>query len=760
LGGIIEGVQITPLTLAGEDLLTGLNEPQREAVLFGDGPLLIVAGAGSGKTAVLTRRIALLIRERRVSPFAILGITFTNKAADEVRARVEGLVGLPARQMWLGTFHSMCARALRRDAPLAGYKSSFTIYDAADSQRLIQYVMRDLDVDSKRFKPAQMHHAISRAKDELIDAARYAERASNWIERQVAAIYTEYQKRLKQASAMDFDDLLGVMVQVLREHPEILQHYRQRWSHILVDEFQDTNGVQFELVRLLGAPGGNVCVVGDMDQSVYAFRGADYRNLARFEEAFPSARVVTLEQNYRSTGNILSTANALILNNRARKPKNLWTDSHAGEPVTEYRAENEHDEAAYIATEINRLRESDGHRYKDAAIFYRTNAQSRVIEEIFTRFGIPYRIVGGLRFYERKEIKDMLAYLKVLTNPSDAVSLRRIINTPRRGIGDRTVADLAAYAAVSGISLFEAVESAADLGTLSRRSLSALADFVHLIDELQKFRSENPELRRLVEITWERSGYMAELSTERTIEALGRVENLKELAGVAAEFEERFPDGTLDDFLSQISLVSEVDEYDEEESAVTLMTLHNAKGLEFPIVFITGMEDGVFPHMRSLGEPAELEEERRLAYVGITRAKERLYLTYAWSRSLWGNSNYNLPSRFLKEIPRDLVQVIGEEEGGKFASGPRYPDMDRAALGWKVGQEVLHDRWGAGVITSMSGMGERAEATVWFADAGEKRLLLAYAPIREGGSGGVAAPGPEQPDSPEAATSPRSERSG
>jgi ATP-dependent DNA helicase UvrD/PcrA len=749
-------MQTNPLTLAGEDLLTGLNEPQREAVLFGEGPLLIVAGAGSGKTAVLTRRIALLIKERKVSPFAILGITFTNKAADEVRARVEALVGPGARQMWLGTFHSVCARALRRDAPLAGYKSSFTIYDAADSQRLIQYVMRDLDVDSKRFKPAQTHHAISRAKDELIDAGRYAERASNWIERQVAAIYIEYQKRLKQASAMDFDDLLMVMVQVLREHPEILQHYRQRWSHILVDEFQDTNGVQFELVRLLGAPGGNVCVVGDMDQSVYAFRGADYRNLARFEEAFPSARVVTLEQNYRSTGNILSTANALIENNRARKPKNLWTDSHAGEPVTEYRAENEHDEAAYIATEIARLRESDGYRYKDAAIFYRTNAQSRVIEEVFTRFGIPYRIVGGLRFYERKEIKDMLAYLKVLTNPADAVSLRRIINTPRRGVGDRTVADLAAYAAVSGISLFEAVESAADLPTLSRRSLSALADFVHLIDELQKFKSggsggvaapraeqphsleaaipprsnESPGLRSLIEITWERSGYMAELSTERTIEALGRVENLKELAGVAAEFEEHFPDGTLDDFLSQISLVSEQDEYDEEESTVTLMTLHNAKGLEFPIVFIVGMEDGVFPHMRSLGEPAELEEERRLAYVGITRAKERIYLTYAWSRSLWGGSNYNPPSRFLKEIPRELVQVVGDDQAGLFADSPRYPDMDRAALGWKVGQEVTHDRWGSGVITSMSGMGERAEATVWFADQGEKRLVLAYAPIK------------------------------
>jgi DNA helicase-2/ATP-dependent DNA helicase PcrA len=710
-------------------LLAGLNPPQRAAVTHGEGPLLIVAGAGSGKTAVLTRRVAYLMRQQEVHSRAILAITFTNKAADEVRERVAMLAGEVARAMSIGTFHSMMGRMLRREIPRLGYRSSYTIYDSSDSERLIGYIMRDLDVDPKRIKPSAIHHTISRAKDELIDSEMYAGSTTNWFERQIASVYTEYQKRLRQADAMDFDDLIFNSVRVFREFPEVLRHYRERWVHILVDEFQDTNAAQFELVQLLGAPDRNVVVVGDMDQSVYAFRGADYRNLARFEEAFPSASVILLEQNYRSTQNILSAANALIQHNRSRKPKVLWTDAGPGDKVVRYLANDEHDEAAFVATEIEKLRENVGHRYRDASIFYRTNAQSRVVEEVFTRFGIPYRIVGGLRFYERKEVKDILAYLRVVANPSDSVSLRRIIKTPRRGIGDRTISEVQAYATLRGITLLEAIEAADDIETLARRALSALTDFLHLVNELSAF-GQDGSIRNLIEVSWERSGYMAELESERTIEALGRIENLKELSGVAAEFSERYPDGTLDDFLAQISLVSEQDEYDEEEMAVTLMTLHNAKGLEFPVVFILGMEDGVFPHIRSLGSPEELEEERRLAYVGLTRAKERLYLTLARSRSLWGGTNYNPPSRFLKEIPEEFIHALGDVSPSSGRE-PRYPNLERATAGWKVGQEVSHTRWGRGVITALSGNGDKAEASIYFSDEGEKRVLLAYAPIKQ-----------------------------
>lgn len=715
-----------------EDLLAGLNVPQRDAVLHTDGPLLIVAGAGSGKTAVLTRRVAFDLSERGADPFSVLCITFTNKAANELKERVASLVGPVARKMWIGTFHSACVRLLRREAPRAGYKSAFTIYDSNDTERLISYVMRDLNIDPKRIKTSFVHHSISSAKDELIAPETLATRASNWMERQVAEVYTEYQRRLQIANAMDFDDLINITVQIFQALPEVLAHYRERWKTILVDEFQDTNGAQFELIRLLGAPDSNVCVVGDMDQSVYSFRGADYRNLARFEESFPGARVITLEQNYRSSQHILTAANALIEHNRSRKPKNLWTDAKSGELITRYHAENEHDEAAFIGAEIERLRDSEAVRYKDIALFYRTNAQSRVVEEVFTRYGIPYRIVGGLRFYERKEIKDVMAYLRVVVNPADTVSLKRVINTPRRGIGDKTVAELEGAAVVQGIALFDVISAAHTLPGLSKKAIGGLTDFMNVISHLRTYMAEGASPRMLVELAWERSGYMTELESDRSIEALGRVENVKELAGVAAEYSEHFPDGTLEDFLAQIALVSEQDEYNEEESSVTLMTLHNAKGLEFPVVFIVGLEDGVFPHMRSLGEPSELEEERRLAYVGITRAKERLYLTHAWNRSLFGSTNYNPPSRFLKEIPKDVVRTVGEKPG-KTSSSPRYPDLERASSGWRIGQEIIHDRWGSGVITSLSGQGEKAEATIYFSDVGEKRLLLAYAPVKSAG---------------------------
>lgn len=723
------------------DLLAGLNDAQREAAVFGDGPLLIVAGAGSGKTAVLTRRVAHLIREREVPPFAILAITFTNKAAGQMRDRIEGLVGPVAKTMWVGTFHAMCARLLRREAQHLGYKSSFTIYDSSDSERLVAHILKESTL-ANRVKASQVRHVISRAKDELL-GPEDLEHSSNWQTREIAPIYAQYQQMLIQASAMDFDDLIANAVRVLRIE-DIRRHYQARWAHVLVDEFQDTNSAQFELVSLLKAPAGNICVVGDMDQSIYAFRGADYRNLLRFEQSFPTAKVITLDRNYRSTQNILTAANALIENNRQRKPKHLWTDLGAGDLVGKYLANDEHDEAAYVAVEADRLRDVEGYRFRDMAVFYRTNAQSRVIEEVFTRFGIPYRVLGGLRFYERREIKDVLAYLRVVVNTADAASIRRILNVPRRGIGDKTVQMLDAHATFQGVTLFDAIEDAerGAIEGLSRKAIGGLRDFVTLIHELREFVRAGHEIAECILAALDRSGYLVELEADRSIEALGRVENVKELATFAQQYSLTSPDATLDDFLAQVALVSEQDEYDEESSTVSLMTMHNAKGLEFPVVFITGLEDGVFPHIRSLGSPDELEEERRLAYVGITRARERLYLLHSKQRSLAGRFGYGTPSKFLKEIPPDVVRIIGETAIAPSRSGGssgrnvhvqpdgHYPDLARAAAPWRVGQSVEHERWGSGVITALSGSGAKAEAAVHFSGVGEKRLLLGYAPIK------------------------------
>ncbi|HWD09415.1 MAG TPA: UvrD-helicase domain-containing protein [Actinomycetota bacterium] len=718
------------------DLLAGLNDRQREAASFGDGPLLIVAGAGSGKTAVLTRRVASLIRDRDVPPFSILAITFTNKAAAQMRERIEALIGPVVKTMWIGTFHSMMARLLRREAPRlgTGHTSSFTIYDSADSDRLVTHILKQSTLSASRFKPAQVRHAISRAKDELL-GPEALEGSGRWELRQIAPVYAEYQRLLREANAMDFDDLIANAVAALRID-EVAANYRNRWRHLLVDEFQDTNAAQFELVRLLKAPDGNICVVGDMDQSIYAFRGADYRNLMRFEQAFPKARVITLDRNYRSTQNILSAANALIDNNRQRKPKNLWTDLGTGDLVGRYLATDEHDEAAYVAIEIDRLRETEGYRYRDIAVFYRTNAQSRVIEEVFTRFGVPYRVLGGLRFYERKEVKDLLAYLRVVVNTADTASIRRIINVPRRGVGDKSVAVVDAHATFQGITLWESLEDAAKgaVEGLSNKALGGLSDFVSLIRELRDIRGSGATIAQIMEAALAHSGYLAELEADRSIEGLGRVENLKELAAAASQAELEIPDLTLDDYLSRVALVSESDDYDAESSTVSLMTMHNAKGLEFPVVFITGLEDGVFPHIRSLGNPDELEEERRLAYVGITRAKERLYLLHARQRSLSGHFGYNTPSKFLAEIPPEVVRVIGDtavtSSPSRAQRAPEFPDVARAAAAWRVGQSVEHERWGSGVITALSGSAARAEATVWFSGLGEKRLLLAYAPIK------------------------------
>jgi DNA helicase-2/ATP-dependent DNA helicase PcrA len=738
--------------MSGEDLLEGLNPAQYEAVTHGEGPLLVVAGAGSGKTRVLTHRIAYLIQAHRVSPFEILAITFTNKAAGEMKERIGRLVGPVAEKMWVSTFHSACVRILRRDAHLLGYPSQFTIYDQADAVRLTGYVLRDLNIDPKRFPPRSVHAAISAAKNDGMSPEDYLERASVIHERRIGEVFEEYQARLRKAGAMDFDDLLGVTVELFRTEPQVLEHYRNRFGNVLVDEYQDTNPVQNDLVMLLGEEHRNVCVVGDLDQSIYRFRGADMRNLLEFEHTFPDATTVVLEQNYRSTQTILDAANAVIANNTARKPKDLWTDEGPGEKIVRFQGEDEAEEAQWVAHQISSLHDRGDVRWSDFAVFYRTNAQSRVLEEQLLRSGIPYRVIGGMRFYDRREVKDAMAYLKAVVNPTDEVSVKRVLNTPKRGVGDQTVGRLDAYARAHGISFMDALRRWDDAGA-SARAARGIESFINLIDDLATEVEKGPA--HLLEQILERSGYAAELEAEHTLEAEGRQENLAELVGMAREYE------TVDEFLEQVSLVADTDDLpegsDPDDTGVVLMTLHSAKGLEFPNVFLIGMEEGVFPHMRSLTEPAELEEERRLAYVGITRARERLFLSHAWCRTLHGSTQYNPPSRFLDEIPSELVVEAeasrsrrsrsshrsGGWESTSWAPSGRERQMDRATrpappsqtgahtLGIRVGDDVVHTKWGEGVVLHMEGEGDKTEAVVRFPEVGEKRLLLSWAPIQK-----------------------------
>jgi DNA helicase II / ATP-dependent DNA helicase PcrA len=723
-------------------LLGSLNPVQAESVLHTEGPVLIVAGAGSGKTRALTHRIAYLIREHGVSPYAILAITFTNKAAREMAERVEGLIGQRiASGMWISTFHSACARILRREHEHLGLPRSFTIYDEGDTERLITGVLKDLNVDPKRFPPRAMAAAIGRAKDHVVSAAEFAAAAGNFYEQTIAKVYAAYEERKLGAGALDFDDLIAEVVRLFREHPAVLEHYQEWFRYILVDEYQDTNRAQYQLVNLLAAKYRNICVVGDADQGVYSWRGATIQNLLDFERDYPDAAVFLMEQNYRSTSNILAVANALIEHNLQRKPKSLWTEIEGGELAIRFRADNEHEEALFVAEETHRLVEEEGSRYAEVAVFYRTNAQSRVLEDVFMRAGTPYRVVGGVRFYQRKEIKDVLAYLRLLVNPQDVVGARRVVNTPKRGIGDQTVAALEGFAVVEDIPFLEACRRVDEIATLQPRAKGVVAGFVGVMERLREALDSGAGPQRMVEAAATESGYLLELEAERTVEAEGRIENIRELGGVAAEFEARFPDGQLTDFLESVSLVSDQDEYDEEAGSVTLMTLHIAKGLEFPVVFIIGMEDGVFPHYRSMGDQAELEEERRLAYVGITRAQQRLYLCHAWSRTLFGTTSYNPPSRFLGEIPLELLRSLegDEDEGSIIGAGGRSPIREAVVTGRRqplqigAGDTVVHDKWGEGVVLDVSGAGTDAEATVRFEDAGEKRLLLAYAPLRKGG---------------------------
>ncbi|WP_242903079.1 DNA helicase PcrA [Actinomadura terrae] len=761
-----------------QPLLDGLNPQQRAAVVHSGGPLLIVAGAGSGKTRVLTHRIAHLLGERDVHPGQILAITFTNKAAAEMKERVDALVGPRSRAMWVMTFHSACVRILRREAKRLGFPTSFSIYDQADANRLMALVCRELDLDPKRYPPKSFSAQVSNLKNELIDYETFKNRASTHMEQTLAEAYEMYQARLQQAGAMDFDDLIMMTVNLLQVFPEAAEHYRRRFRHVLVDEYQDTNHAQYELVRELTAPiavaggsGGSspqeghegvgaaeLCVVGDADQSIYAFRGATIRNILEFERDYPEATTILLEQNYRSTQTILSAANAVIERNADRKPKKLWSDQGAGHKITGYVADNEHDEAAFVAHEVDKLTDAGDARPGDVAVFYRTNAQSRVFEEVFIRVGLPYKVVGGVRFYERKEIRDLLAYLRVLANPEDTVSLRRVLNVPKRGIGDRAEACVEAHASRERVSFWQALRRPEDVPGMATRSINSVREFVALLDELRE-AAETATPADLIGQILHKSGYLAELQNSKDPQDETRVENLQELEAVAREFEERLDgesaEGRLPDFLEQVALVADADsipggakggpvppgEQPEEtdHGVVTLMTLHTAKGLEFPVVFLTGMEDGVFPHLRAMSNPKELEEERRLAYVGITRARQRLYLSRAAMRSSWGAPQVNPASRFLGEVPNTLVEWEREASSTSSSAmsrmaarpGTRSPG-NRDVPSLTAGDKVTHDSFGLGTVVSVDGAGEKAAASVDFGgEYGVKRLVLRYAPVEK-----------------------------
>ncbi|HTP17632.1 MAG TPA: DNA helicase PcrA [Streptosporangiaceae bacterium] len=751
-------------------LLDGLNPQQRAAVVHEGGPLLIVAGAGSGKTRVLTYRIAYLLAERRVVPGEILAITFTNKAAGEMAARAAALTGSRARAMWLTTFHSACVRILRREGRRFGYPASFSIYDQADSQRLMALVCRELELDPRYHPPKAMAGQVSGLKNELVDYETLAARASGYREKGLAQAYAEYQRRLVAAGAMDFDDLIMVTVSLLQAFPEVAAAYRRRFRHILVDEYQDTNHAQYVLVRELAGRAGaapetgsdqgsragaapdragsdvagpaELVVVGDADQSIYAFRGATIRNIEEFERDFPGATVILLEQNYRSTQNILAAANAVVSRNTARKPKNLWSDAGVGPPVTGYVADSEHDEAAFVAEEVDRLSDAGEAAPGQVAVFYRTNSQSRVFEEVFIRAGLPYKVVGGVRFYERREVRDLLGYLRLIANPADEVSLRRVLNTPRRGIGDRATECVAALAGRERMSFAAALGRPQDIPGLAPRSARAIEAFNELIGGLRAAADAGSPAGELAEAVLDRTGYVAELQASADLQDASRIENLTEMVAVAREFDVQHPAGTLADFLEQVSLVADADQIPagpDHGGLVTLMTLHTAKGLEFPVVFLTGMEENVFPHERSVNDEKELQEERRLAYVGITRAQRRLYLTRAVSRTWWGRPAFHRQSRFLSEVPAALIDWRRDETAAappaaeRLARRPGVHALgNRAVPALQPGDRVTHDSYGLGRVLSVEGRGDDPEAKIDFGgDYGVKHLVLRYAPIEK-----------------------------
>ncbi|MFD0826112.1 DNA helicase PcrA [Neobacillus sp. M.A.Huq-85] len=740
-----------------EKLLNGLNPEQQSAVKCTDGPLLLMAGAGSGKTRVLTHRIAYLIVEKRVNPYNILAITFTNKAAREMKDRIGKVMGGAAEEIWISTFHSMCVRILRRDIDRIGFNRNFTILDTTDQQSVIKGILKDKNIDPKKFDPRAMLGAISSAKNELIDPEEYSKTAGGYFDQVVSDVYEEYQKRLRKNQALDFDDLIMMTIQLFRRVPDVLEYYQRKFQYIHVDEYQDTNKAQYLLVKLLAMRFKNLCVVGDSDQSIYRWRGADIANILSFEKDYPNATVILLEQNYRSTKRILLAANKVIENNLNRKAKNLWTENPEGNKLMYYRADSEQSEAQFVAGKIKELTRDGKHKLSEIAILYRTNAQSRVMEEVLLKSNIEYSIVGGTKFYDRKEIKDMLAYLRLISNPDDDISLRRIINVPKRGIGSSSVDKIADFAAMHDLSLYQALDSIELIGLSPKITKSAreFRDFIRNYTQMQEFLS----VTELVEEILEKSGYREMLKAEKSLEAQSRLENLDELLSVTKNFEEVSEDKSLVAFLTDLALVADIDSMDEEEEkadSIVLMTLHSAKGLEFPVVFLIGMEEGVFPHSRSLMEEAEMEEERRLAYVGITRAEQSLFLTNAQMRTLFGRTNMNPASRFIKEIPEDLLEDAAPKagksspfssRGGSFAGSgtgfgapaARKPVMRPVAattggdqVGWKVGDKAEHGKWGIGTVVSVKGEGEGTELDIAFpSPTGIKRLLAKFAPIKK-----------------------------
>lgn len=739
------------------DCTYGLNPQQAEAVINTEGPMLIMAGAGSGKTKVLTCRVANLL-QKGVRPYRILAITFTNKAAAEMRERVNNMSGPAAKDVWLFTFHAFCARFLRMEIDkLPGYGGNFAIYDTADSQNLIKQILKEMNLDDKRFQPSGILSRISNAKNALQDAAAFARQAGDFYEQKVADIYSRYEQKLQLNNALDFDDLLMLSIKLLQENKEVREKYQDRFDYLLVDEYQDTNHAQYLLTKFLAAKHRNICVVGDADQSIYGWRGADIQNILDFEKDYPDAKVIKLEQNYRSTQIILDAANAVIENNTGRKPKNLWTENKSGADIIYFQAVDERDEARFVIEQLQNLQRTENKKLGDMAILYRTNTQSRIFEEMLIKSGISYNMVGGLKFYERKEIKNIIAYLRVIFNPADSLSLLRIINVPKRGIGDASLAKIQAYASANNVSLFEAVSNAAAIDGLSSRFVSKLDDLAGIIFELMNLASEAP-VEDLIDRVLRDTGYLEELENERTPQAQSRIDNLHELISVAQEFAASEEENNLENFLAHVALVSDIDDTELGEDAITLMTLHSSKGLEFPVVFLVGMEEGLFPHARTLMDETEIEEERRLCYVGITRAKEKLFLSSTKMRTIYGNTVTYPPSRFLQEIPARLVKTIKRQErfsalenfkqvSEKYSARPQkpastfnphsfMPQKPAAAAGgtgtrFNTGDRVSHSKWGEGMVVSVKDSPDGQEVKVAFAGAGVRSLLTKYAVLKK-----------------------------
>ncbi|MFP3857682.1 MULTISPECIES: DNA helicase PcrA [Bacillus amyloliquefaciens group] len=731
-------------------LLSGLNPVQQEAVKTTDGPLLLMAGAGSGKTRVLTHRIAYLMAEKHVAPWNILAITFTNKAAREMKERVESILGPGADEIWISTFHSMCVRILRRDIDRIGINRNFSILDTADQLSVIKGILKERNIDPKKFDPRSILGSISSAKNELIEPEEFAKTAGGYYDQVTSDVYTDYQKKLLKNQSLDFDDLIMTTIKLFERVPEVLEFYQRKFQYIHVDEYQDTNRAQYLLVKQLAARLENICVVGDSDQSIYRWRGADIANILSFEKDYPSANVILLEQNYRSTKRILQAANEVIKNNSNRKPKNLWTENDEGIKLSYYSGDNEFGEGQFVAGKIYELHSSGRRKLSDIAILYRTNAQSRVIEETLLKSGLNYNIVGGTKFYDRKEIKDILAYLRLVSNPDDDISFMRIVNVPKRGVGATSLEKIASYAAMNGMSMFQAIKQVDFIG-VSAKAANALDGFGAMIENLTNMQ-DYLSITELTEEILEKTEYREMLKAEKSIEAQSRLENIDEFLSVTKNFEQKSEDKSLVAFLTDLALIADIDQLDqkEEESggkdAVTLMTLHAAKGLEFPVVFLMGMEEGVFPHSRSLMEEAEMEEERRLAYVGITRAEEELYLTNAKMRTLFGRTNMNPESRFIREIPGDLLENLNEKKTPRMQPGrkvqPKRGPVSRPvsyanktggdSLSWAVGDKAGHKKWGTGTVVSVKGEGESTELDIAFpSPVGVKRLLAAFAPIEK-----------------------------